>query len=96
MWFKMTLFYKNQGYVEQLSVKTGIASYRLSEQRKILFGGRGNKYDELVYLRGQNGSAQAVDQKLSDSWTKFGPANGAVGTRADQIFHDFTKNGQFP
>lgn len=92
----MAIFYRNQGEIETLSRKTGVATYRLSEQRRILYGGRGGKYDELVYLRGQNTSSVAVDTKDSDSWTKFGPANGAAGTRADQVFHDFTKNGTFP
>ena len=92
----MAIFYKNQGMLEKLSVKTGIATYRLSEQRKILFGGRGSKYDELVYLRGQNTSGTGVDRFDSSSWEKFGAANGAAGTRSDQIQHDFTKNGTFP
>ena len=92
----MALFYKNQGKVEKLSVKTGIASYRMSDQRQILYGGRGAKYDELVYLRGQNGSVVGVDRYESDSWAKFGAANGAPGSRADQIERDFTVAGAYP
>lgn len=92
----MPLFYIRQGEVEVLSKKTGVASYRLSEQRRILYGGRGGKYDELQYLRNRNSSAVGVDTRGSDAWTKFGTANGAAGTRADQIVHDFTKNGTFP
>jgi|GEM_PF-4944702 len=92
----MALFYKNQGIIERLSVKTGVASYRLSEQRRILYGGRGSKVDELTYLRGQNTDAAGVNKKSSDAWTKFAPANGAAGKRADQIYHDFTKNGIYP
>ena len=93
---RMALIYKNQGMIERLSVKTGVATYRKSEQRQILFGGRGSKYDELVYLRGQNTSAQTVDQYDSDSWQKFATANGAAGTRTDTIQHDFCVNGSFP
>lgn len=92
----MALFRKNQGIIEKMSVKTGVATYRLSEQRRILYGGRGSKYDELVYLRGKNTSAVTVDTKHSNAWAKFGTANGAVGTRSDQIFHDFTINGSYP
>lgn len=92
----MAIFYKNQGIIEKLSVKNSVSSYRLSEQRQILYGGRGQKYDELTYLRGQNGSGTAVDAKDSDAWQKFGSANGANTTRSDQTFHDFTKNGSFP
>lgn len=93
--FFMPTFYKNQGMVEKLSVKTGVASYRLSEQRKILFGGRGSKYDELVYLRKQNTDAVGVNRSNNDGWVKFGVANGSNGTRTDEIQHTFTKNGTF-
>lgn len=82
--------------IEKLSVKTGVSSYRLSEQRKILFGGRGSKYDELVYLRSKNTDASTVNTKHSNAWSKFATANGAAGTRSDTIQHDFTKNGSFP
>ena len=90
--------YKNQGLIEKLSVKTGVASYRLSEQRQILFGGRGNKYSELIYLRGKNTDAETVNNKLSDAWVKFAPANssGSASNRYDHQFHDFTQNGVFP
>ena len=79
----MAIKYKNQGIIEKLSAKTGVASYRLSEQRQILYGGRGVKYDELVYLRGQNEDSETVNTKASDAWVKFGNANGAPGNRAD-------------
>ncbi len=93
----MALFYKNQGEIEALSVKTEVASYRLSEQRAILYGGRGSKYDELVYLRGQNGDAQVVNQKDSDAWSKFGNANGSDGSsRSMQIQRLFFENGLYP
>ena len=92
----MPAFYKNQGYIETMATKTTSTSRYASDQRVALYGGRGSKYDELVYLRAQNTDAQAVNQKLSDAWTKFALANGATGTRADQIFHDFTLNGLYP
>lgn len=92
----MALFYKNQGYIERLSVKTAVASYRLSEQREILFGGEAKKYDELKYLRNQNTDANGVNNKFSDAFQKFGEANGVNTDRADQTFHDFTLLGTFP
>ena len=93
----MAIYYQKQNEVETLSVKTGVLTYRLSEQRQILYGGRGSKYDELVYLRGQNTDAQTVNQKDSDAWTKFGKANGSPsGSRADQIKRDFFKFGTYP
>ena len=92
----MPRFYKNQAKLEAISRKTTAANYRLSDQRVKLFHGRGTDYDELVYLRGQDGDAQGVNNKDSDAWTKFGAANGAPGSRADQIQHDFGVNGTYP
>ena len=94
----MALFYQLQGYLQKLKNKTGVSSDRLSEQRQILFGGRGETYDELVYLRGQNTDAAGVNRHESDAWVKFAPANGSGSTsnRYDQQFHDFTVNGSFP
>lgn len=92
----MALTYKNQGKLEKLSAKTGIANSRISDQADVVFGGRGGHYDEIQYLRNQNTDAAGVNVKFSDAVTKFGPANGAVGTRADQIEHDFDANGTYP
>lgn len=92
----MALFYKNQSKVEKMSVKTGRTSYRLSDQKNALYGGRGNDYAELVYLNGQNGDGATVNRKNSDAWTKFGTGNGASGSRADQIERDFYKEGTYP
>lgn len=94
--FFMALFRKNQGMVEKLSVKTGVASYRLSEQRKLLYGGRGSNYDELVYLRGQNTDTALRNTKSSNAWITFANANGSNGSRSDESQHTFTKNGTFP
>ncbi len=93
----MARSYKNQGIIEKMSVKTGIVSYRLSSQRKILYGGRGTRFNELTYLRNQNTDAVGVNKKLSDGWIKFALANSAPsGKRYDTIYHDFTKVGVFP
>lgn len=92
----MSIFYKNQNRIETMSVKTTQASYRLSDQRNALYGGRGTNYDELVYLNGQNTDAATVNRKRSDAWTKFGIGNSATGSRADQIERDFFKEGTFP
>lgn len=94
----MGLFYKNQGIIEKMSVKTTQSSYRLSDQRNALFGGRGSKYDELVYLRGKNTDATVVNTKTSDAHVKFDPANGSGSTsnRYGQQFYDFSISGTFP
>lgn len=94
----MPLAYKNQGIVETLSVKTTTTSYRLSDQKVALYGGRGGHYDELQYLRNQNTDATAVNTKSSDAWVKFAPANssGSSSNRYDQQYHDFSLNGAYP
>jgi len=94
----MPLFYTNQGYVERLSARTTQSSYRLSDQRNALFGGRGSKYDELVYLRGRNADSETVNTKLSGAWTKFSQANGVPTNtdRVDQMIREFTVLGTFP
>ena len=93
----MPIFYSNQNQLEALSVKTGVVSSRLSEQRMILYGGRGTKYDELVYLRAQNTSAVGVDAKDNDAWEKFTGARGVTtSTRSDQKKRDFWKTKTYP
>lgn len=92
----MSLYYRNQNKVETLSRKTTSTSYRLSDQRYALYGGRGSKYDELVYLRGQNGDAATVNQKPSDAWSKFAVANSSSGSRADEVEREFYKRGTYP
>ncbi len=92
----MPAFYRRQGEVETLSVKTGIASYRLSEQRQVLYGGRGNRYAELVYLRRQNTSASAVDTKHSDAWHKFATGRSIPVSRSDQEQREFMEFGSYP
>ena len=94
----MPLFYKNQAKLEAISRKTTTANYRLSDQRVRLFTGRGQDYDELVYLRGQNTDAEVVNRKLSDAWIKFALANssGTTSNRSDQQQHDFGQNGTYP
>lgn len=92
----MAIFYRRQGEVETLAAKTSLTSPYRSDHRVTVYGGRGGKYDELQYFRQQNTDTAAVNAKLSDAITKFGPANGAAGTRADQIERDFYQNGTFP
>lgn len=92
----MALFYKTQSKLEALSRKTGLANYRLSDQAHVVYGGRGSKYEELVYMNGQNGDGATVNRKRSDAWTKFGTGNGATGSRADQIERNFGKEGTCP
>ena len=92
----MALAYKRQGELETLAVKSTLTSPYRSDHRVTVYGGRGGRYDELQYLRQQNTDAATVNAKVSDAWTKFGPANGAAGTRSDTIQHDFTENGLYP
>lgn len=93
----MALFRKTEGLRQKLLNKSGAngALTRLSDLQGIVFGGRGGSYDTLQYVRHQNTDTTA-NQKLSDGWVKFGAANGAAGSRFDQINHDFTINGTFP
>lgn len=96
----MALIYKNQRKREQLAVKAGLtfALNRTGDLAGIVFGGRGNDYDELQYLRHQNGDAVTVNRFISDGKVKFSPANssGSASNRADQQDHDFRINGSYP
>jgi hypothetical protein len=92
----MSIFYKNQGKVEKMSAKTTQSSYRLSDQRNALYGGRGMDYDELAYMNAQNEDTATVNRKNSDAWLTFGVANGATGSRADQVERDFSQEGTYP
>lgn len=94
----MALFYITQGYREKLNAKaatSGAVRLRASDLRAAVFGSN-RKSSELTYLRAQNTDAAGVNTKFSNAWTKFGVANGAAGTRSDQIFHDFQTNGTYP
>ena len=92
---KMPRSYIRQTQIETLSIKTGLSSYRLSEQKHDLFGTQPS--DELTYFRGQNTDTQAVNRYRSDALTKFGNANGADGSsRADQIERAFHEAGTYP
>ena len=92
----MPIFYQKQGEVETLSVKNANSSYRLHDQRQILYGSRGSKYDELVYLRGQNTDDTAVNTKSSDAWNKFASGQGVTITRVDHQKRDFFEIDEFP
>ena len=87
----MPIFYKTQGMIERLAAKNGAGatSNYLSDQKRALFGGRGNTNDFVKYV--------GTETRESDAWVRFGSANGAsVGNRADKIEHEFTVNGTFP
>lgn len=92
----MAIYYKNQSQLEALARKSGNTSSRLSEQRRLVYGGRGQKYDELVYLNGQNADAATVNRKDADAWVKFASANGGTTNRADQEEREFYKQGNYP
>lgn len=87
--------YKNQNRIEKLSKKTGNTSTRLSDQRKILFGGRGTDFDELSYLRSWGNDSDTVNRTLKDAWVKYGKSHGMPGNRSGQIEKDFYKNSNF-
>ena len=89
--------YIRQSQIETLSAKTGLASYRLSEQRQDLFGGEAKTYDESVYLRGQNTDNQNVNRFGGDAWVKFSGAEGGDGSkRTDQAQRTFHIAGTYP
>ena len=93
----MAIFYPQQSEIQALSVKNGIASYRLSDQRQVLFGGRGSKYDELVYLRAQNTDDATVNTKSSDAWARFAGARGVTSVSRNQEKRRlFFQEGSFP
>jgi hypothetical protein len=86
----MGIYYKNQDKLVALAKKTGLslASNRLSDLQSALYGGRGNKYDELQYWRHQNSDAVGVNAKDTDALTKFATGKSVVGKRADQLERD--------
>lgn len=76
--------------IERLAAKNGAGatSNYLSDQKRALFGGRGNANDFIKYV--------GTETHYEDAWLRFANANGANSNRADQAQHDFTKNGTFP
>jgi len=96
----MALYYKNQSRQEALARKNPLTAanggYRLGDLSSVLFGNRGNDYDELQYLRNKNTDATAVNAKKGDAWIKFAPANGTAGNnRADQTEREFYQEGTY-
>ena len=89
-------FYRSQGEIETLSAKTGLTSPYRSDHRVTVYGGRGGKYDELQYLRRQNGDSATVNTKLSDAQNKFTTGNSIPGSRTDQQIHEFNDFGSYP
>lgn len=98
----MAIYYKNQSEIELLSATTGVSSNRLSELRRIMYGGRGSKFDELHFLRehviSENPETvpNTTNLKLSDNWLSFGAHHGPPASRADKARRDFFKFGVFP
>lgn len=179
----MAIFRKIEGLRQKLLNKTSVngATNRISDVKRILYGGRGGNYDGLQYVRNINTDANqgiiatvainlggtgyttndvltitdpggggtlgtitattvasgvitaislnnagigyvltdratttggtgtgaiikitslqpVVNQKLSDAWVKFAPANssGSASNRYDHQTHDFSTNGSFP
>lgn len=97
----MALIYKNQSRQEALAKKLGLTQaaggYRLSDLSSVLFGSRGNTFDELQYMRNKNTSAAGVDDRMSNSWVKFAKSRGVTGTdRADQAEREFYTEGSYP
>jgi hypothetical protein len=86
----MGIYYRNQDKLVALAKKTGLSltTNRMSDLMSALYGGRGNKFDELQYWRKQNSDATGVDDKDSDALTKFATGKSVVGTRADQLERD--------
>lgn len=86
------------GVLTTLSVKAGapLTENRESDLRRIVFGGRGMEYDELQYLRQQNGDADGVNDKLIDAWHKFATGQGVVSSRSEQEIDDFYEQKTFP
>jgi hypothetical protein len=93
----MGIYYKNQDKLVALAKKTGLSleNNRLSDLMSALYGGRGNSYDELQYLRNQDGDTTGVNDKGSDAWTKFAKGKSVVGNRADQLERDFYHKGNY-
>ena len=88
----MGIFYKHTDRLNALAKKTGLslATNRESDLMGALFGGRGNKYDELQYMRNANTDAQGVNNKDSDALTKFTTGKGVTNvSRADQLEREF-------
>lgn len=94
----MSLVYKNQNMLEKLAAKTGqsLTLNRRGDMQGTLYGGRGNDYDELQYLRHQNTDAQGVNNYHSDAWNKFATGRGVVGSRVDQEEREFFSDKTFP
>ena len=86
----MGIYYKNQDKLTALAKKTGLslATNRMSDLMGALYGGRGNRYDELQYWRHANTDAQGVNDKDMDAVTKFATGKSVVGSRADQLERD--------
>lgn len=81
----MALNYPTQSKLEKLAKKTPGATptgfpSRMTDMSGVVFGGRGQAFDELKYLRNQNTDASGVNEKDADAGNKFFSANSAGNT----------------
>lgn len=68
----MPAFYQLQSELEKLKKKSGL-NQRLSDLRKVVYGGRGGNSDQIAYLHKNISPVpiKGVEEKLSDSWIDF-------------------------
>lgn len=97
----MALNYYQQSVLEKLAAKAPGATPaglppRRSDLAGVVYGGRGNTFDELKYLRGQNADSPGVNRSDSDAWHKFTTGQGVVASRADQERREFFVEKTFP
>ena len=83
----MAIKYKNQERLVAMTTNLGdsTSTYRMSEIRKIAYGGRGGKYDELQKLRNQQSDSRGVNEKLSDARIMSVIPSNYSSKRFDQI-----------
>ena len=70
----MAIKYRIQERIRAMNTLDALSTLvapRLSELRRTLYGGRGGKYDELQYLRQQDGVARGENEKLSDERIEY-------------------------
>lgn len=95
----MPAFYQIDEEIKTLSQKTGQTAtpQRLADLRVAMYGGRGSRFDELVYLRNQNTDAESVNTHLSGAWIKFAGDQGVeTNNRATQARRVFFRTKDLP
>lgn len=87
----MPLKYQNEERLKSMQAATGVTTTRLSELRRIAYGGRGGHYDETMFLRAlsfASAATTAVDLNLPDarlSYVSLTSAAVAGSNRFDQL-----------